>query len=114
MENINKISRKFQIEVGKPQKKYRVTVEDLETGETLYRWESFSDMGCSVEQVKSFGLEMEGVHQIYGWGHPMAQFYAMDQMKKWFQENSDEFVDTLAANGLIHGDIEGLKKMIKR
>jgi len=112
--NINKLKNKMVIEVGRPQKKYRVTIEDLETGEILYRWESFSGMGCSVEQVTKFGLDMEGVHQIFGWGHPMSQFYAFDQIKQWFMQNSDEFIDTLAANGLMKGDIEGLKKMLKK
>ncbi|MCH7541860.1 hypothetical protein IH981_03775, partial [Patescibacteria group bacterium] len=90
------------------------TIIDKEAGEILYQNDSYAGILCTVEQVKNFGDEMEGQHQVAGWGHPMAQFYAIDQLKKWFQENSDEFIDTLVANGVISGDIERFKKMIKK
>lgn len=109
---INKIANKLKVEVGVPQKKYEVIVK--EGDEIIYQNSSFAGVVCNVESVKSFGAEMEGNHQIAGWGHPMAQWYSVDQIQKWFKGNADEFIDTLVANGFIKGDIEMLKKMFKK
>lgn len=111
---INKIENTMRIEVGRPQKKYEITVKDTETGEILYQNESFAGMSCTVEKVTSFGATMEGQHQVISWGHPMAAWYALDQMQIWFRENYDKFIDTLAANGVISGDIDVLKKAFRK
>lgn len=104
----------MQIEVGKPQKKYELTLTEKETGEILYQNESYSGMFCTVEEIKSFGADIEGTHQVGGWGHPMAQWYALDQLIKWFKLNEDVFIDTLIQNGIIKGDVESLKNMFKK
>jgi len=104
----------MHIETGRPQKKYRITLEDTETGEILYQNESFAGMGCSVERVDSFGAEITGQHQVFGWGHPMAQWYALDQQQKWFKDNGEKFIENLEANGVIGGDIEFLKRVFRK
>lgn len=114
MEKINKIGSEMKVEVGRPQKKYQVILKDTETGETLYQWDSFAGIVCNVEEVKSFGADMEGNHQVLGWGHPMAQFYALDQLKRWFKNNGEAFIDTVIKSGVIKGDMEWLKKMFKK
>ena len=114
MERINKLENVMQVESGRPQKKYLVTLTDLETGEILYRWESYGGIGCSVERVKSFGAEIEAEHQVFGWGHPMALWYGLDQATKWFQKNGEAFIDTCIATGAIKGDGEAIKKLFKR
>ena len=62
MERINKLENKMQVESGRPQKRYRVTLTDTETGKIMYQWESYGGIGCSVERVKSFGAEIEAEH----------------------------------------------------
>ena len=109
---INKIKNKMRIEVGSPQKKYEVTIK--EGDEIVYQNASFAGVICSVEEVKSFGMDMEGVHQIAAWGHPMAQWYATDQINKWFKSHGPEFIEVLAANGFIKGDVEWMKEMFKK
>lgn len=110
---INKIENIMKVETGKPQLKYEVTIKDLKTGEILYQNDSFAGMACTVEKVTGFGAVMEGQHQVVAWGHPMAEWYALDQMTQWFKNNADKFVDTLVANGVLSGDTEMLKRMFK-
>ena len=103
----------MKVEAGRPQKSYQIQLVDVETGDVLYQGASYAGIFCAVEQIIHFGEPMEGVHQIAGWGHPMAQFYAVDQFRKWFLENSDALIDTYAAHGAIGGEIEKLKKLFR-
>ena len=80
----------------------------------MYQDESFAGVICTVEEVTKFGADMEGVHQVIAWGHPMAQFYAVDQVKQWFQENGETFIENLVKNGVIKGDTEWLKNIFKK
>lgn len=115
MDKINKIKNKMLIEKGLPQKKYAITVWDLTTKDIIYQNEGFAGLISFVEQVKSFGAEMEGQHQVMGWGHPMAVFYALDQANKWFAENREEFIETCIANGIVKSDdIERFREMMKK
>ena len=57
---------------------------------------------------------MEGEHQVLGWGNPIAEFYALDQLKKWFKNNADAFIDTLIKNGVVKGDIDWLREAFKK
>jgi len=104
----------MKVQVGIPQKNFQIRVMDKKTGEIMYQDESFAGVICTVEEVKSFGAEMEGTHQVIAWGHPMAQFYAVDQLKKWFLENGEVFIDTLIKNGVIKGDTGWLKNLFKK
>lgn len=104
----------MEVEVGRPQKKYQIILKDLETGETLYQWDSFAGVACNVEEVTAFGQEIEGNHQIIAWGHPMAQWYALDQLRKWFRENGEAFIDTVIKSGVFKGDVEWLRKIFKK
>lgn len=100
--------------VGKPQLKYQIRVMDKATGEIIYQDDTHAGVLCTVEKVSKFGVEMEGTHQVMAWGHPIAEFYALDQLKKWFQKNADTFVDTLEQNGLVSGNTQALKDMLKK
>jgi len=113
-DQINKLDNKMMLEFNRPQKKYRVTLEDVETGEVLYRWLSYGGLGCSVEQVRSFGAEIEGQHQIFAWGHPMIQWYGLDQQQKWFQAHGANFVDVLEKCGIVQGGGDFLKEMFSK
>jgi len=104
----------MSIESGRPQKKYLVTLTDIETGEILYRWDSYGGIGCSVEKVTAFGATMEGQHQVFGWGHPMAIFYGLDQANVWFKNNGDAFLETCIATGAIKGDVEAFRNLFKK
>lgn len=100
--------------VGVPQKKYALTIRDIETDEILYQNEGFAGLLCFVEEIKKFSSEMEAVHQIAGFGHPMAQWYSLDQMNKWFKENQETFIETLLQNGIVHtSDVEAFKDLFK-
>jgi len=114
MERINKLENGMQVESGRPQKKYRITLTDTETGEIMYQWESYGGIGCSIEKVTAFGAELEGVHQVFGWGHPMVTWYGLDQVTKWFHKNGEAFVDTCIATGAIKGDGEFLKNLFRK
>ena len=102
------------VEVGQPQKKYSVTVRDEVTGEILYQDESFGGALCQVEQVTKYGMDIEGVHQVACWGHPAVEFYAIDQMKQWLNENFLNLFETMVANGFIKGNVEAIRNMFKK
>lgn len=102
----------MKVEVGKPQVKYQIRVMDLKTGEIMYQDDSFAGVICTVEKVTNFGAVMEGVHQVIAWGHPMVEFYAVDQLQTWFKKNGPAFLETLVKNGVIKGDTDWLKKII--
>lgn len=102
------------VEKGKPQKNYQIKITDLATGEVLYQHHSFGGVVAQVEEATLSGADVVGVHQIIGWGHPLAQFYGVDQMNRYFSENIDKFVETLIQSGIITGDIEALRAMFKK
>lgn len=115
MDKINKIKNKLIVEKGIPQKKYALTIWDLETKDIIYQNDGFAGLVSFVEQIKSFGAEMEGTHQVAGFGHPMAVFYALDQANAWFTENRDEFIETCIANGIVKvEDIEKFRELMKK
>ena len=105
----------MQVEVGKPQKRYSVTLRDEATGEILYQNESIAGALCQVEEITKFSADIEGVHQVACWGHPAAEFYAIDQLKQWLNENFDKLFETMIANGFIKvSDPEAIKNIFKK
>lgn len=112
MDKINKIKNKMVVEVGIPQKKYTLIIKEGE--EILYQNEGFAGLLCFVEEIKKFSSEIEANHQIAGFGHPMAQWYCLDQMTKWFKENQEEFIETCIQNGIVKiSDVQAFRDLFK-
>jgi hypothetical protein len=103
-DDVNKIPNGAGCVKGKA--KRRVIVEDAETGEVLYRNESFSGVLCSMETLKVTPHDemiawIEGVHQFHAWGDPAAWLHAIDQMRGNLSDHErvEEICDALAEHG---------------
>lgn len=89
---INKILRVNLLQMGAKQPKYRVTIEDMDKNEILYRVESFAGVIASMETQPEFTQELnrQGVEDIavvarmqkLAWGHPMLSLTCLDQLKE--------------------------------
>jgi len=104
---VNKIKNRALIELGK--KQYLMTVRSVDDNEVIYQEYSYGGVMCSVEKVTDVDGEkgeMDGVHQIVGWGHPMAQFYAFDQLQMWFKEQMPKLVKAIKDIGGLPADLD--------
>lgn len=112
MTEINQIPTEITVE-HEPQKIYEVVVTDTSNGKILYQHKGYGGMACTVEKIKSFGGgNIEGVHQVLGWGNPLIQFYAYERIKEFLQAHSDELVETFMYSGTVGGDKEAFKKVL--
>lgn len=101
MNPINKIRGKAEVKNGVPQKWYQVTVRDVETGEVLYNEKSRGGVACTMEQIfKVTGTEIEGNHQLVGWGHIFTQLYGRDRINEFIQEKTPEIVEEMEKQGV--------------
>lgn len=103
---INKISNDPVVQKI-PQKKYEMTIKDLETNEIIYQNEGFAGLICFMEKVKHFGAMVEGDHQQVAWGNPVLQVYCFDQLEKWFKkEGLIRALEELKAQGFIKSNVD--------
>lgn len=109
---INRIKNRAEFEVG--ERTYELTIKDLNTDQVIYQEISHGGLICSVEQVDAIkGGEIDGVHQIVGWGNLMMQFYASDQILRWFKENLPGMVKEFQRVGQLISNID-LSTIFKR
>lgn len=103
--DVNNIPKKAAVEFN-PQKRYGVTITDLETGETLYQHESRGGVICTAEKIDKLGPDVEGQHQLAAWGNPMIQFYTADQLQKWFKKTFPEMLKEFQRQGFINSNVD--------
>lgn len=102
----NEIPEEVQIKPG-PQHRYELIIRDIENEKIMYRQINFAGVFCGVEKVVAFGPEPEGQHQVFAFGNPIMQFYAFDQLQKWFREDGmPRTMAELKRQGFIHTNID--------
>ena len=107
--DINKIKNIKAINFGVPD--FEMIIKN-NVGEVVYQNKSFGGIVASVEKINKFtGLEMEGQHQIFGWGNILTQWYALDHINKFFMEKGDEFVDEMVDIGVLKGDTKTIQML---
>jgi len=89
---INKLLKVNLLQMGAKQPRYRVTIEDMDKNEILYRVESFAGVIASMENQPTFQQEMNSLGspdiavvatmQKLAWGHPILSLTCLDQLKE--------------------------------
>lgn len=80
----------------------------------MYLNQGFAGVMATMEQIKAFGLEIEGNHQVMAWGHPMLQMYCMDQLTRTMKGKLPEVVAELERLGYLkQSTIDDLNNWIK-
>lgn len=93
MEDVSKMPEGLSL--GTKTQHFRVTIQDEDTGETIYSHSSFGGIFCSVEDYKVLADDpagdVDGNQQHMMWGHPALFLHAYlqldKQVKKLFAEN---------------------------
>lgn len=102
---INRIKNRAEFEVG--EREYELTIRDLKKDEVIYQETSHGGVLCSVEQVTQIEKgDVEGVHQTVAWGNPMVQFYAADQVARWFKEVFPQMIKEFQRVGQLQSNID--------
>lgn len=97
---INKLLKVNLLQIGAKQPRYRVTIEDMDKNEVLYRVESFAGVVASMESQPELHqeLSMQGVPDIavvatmqkLAWGHPLLALTCLDQLKEAIRPRLNE------------------------
>lgn len=98
---INRIPSEPEIR-QEPQRAYELTLKDTDTGEILYQATGYGGVLCFLEDLKEYGLEVEGNHQVAFWGNPMVQAHCMEMLKQESRELFPKLIDELKRRGLVH------------
>jgi len=109
---INKLLKVNLLQIGAKQPRYRVTIEDMDKNEILYRVESFAGVVSTMETQPEFQQEvsLQGKEDVaivaqaqkLAWGHPVLSLWCLDQLKEAIRPRLNEirkFVnETLSEN----------------
>ena len=113
LKNINIMPDFVNIEMGKPQIKYEVTVKDTENNKILYKKAGYGGIMASVEDIINFsGKEIEGNFQSALWGNPLIQRFAIDRLEEIFAKNIDQYVQAMEQSGVWLSNKEQMKKIL--
>ena len=109
---INKIKESAEFKLGDTV--FEVTIKD-EKGDIVYQHKSVGGIITSVEKILDVSNgEIEGVHQIFGWGNLLVQWHGFEQLRMYFKQNMDKFLDEVVKLGGIMATPETIEMLKKK
>jgi hypothetical protein len=111
---INEIYNKE--EYTKERKTFDFIVKESETGKVVYQNTSFAGVLSTVEEIKDIDRngEIDGQTQVFHFGHPLAFWFAFDQLRQSIEARKVEVLSALKeavlSNKLV--DLEVRKQIV--
>ncbi len=101
------------IQKGKPQNAYEITVVDTDTNKVIYKKKSFAGVMVTVEDLLQFtGKVTEGNFQSAFWGNPLIQRFAIDRLEETYAKNIDNYLVALENAGVFYTNKEEMKDLL--